>query len=106
MITRMTAHQLREYVAGHMEPMRVAKLKQFRKTTVAALEVAHRKLLRLEKKLALKRNTTLPDMDKYDKLKNELSETPQGVIEWKSFCTRWGYSPDHSAISFFPHWRT
>lgn len=33
MITRMTAHQLREYVAGHMEPMRVAKLKQFRKTT-------------------------------------------------------------------------
>ena len=43
MITRMTAHQLREYVAGHMEPMRVAKLKQFRKTTspvghVAALD--------------------------------------------------------------------
>lgn len=34
MITRMTAHQLREYVAGHMEPMRVAKLKQFRKTTL------------------------------------------------------------------------
>ena len=33
MITRMTAHQLREYVAGRMEPMRVAKLKQFRKTT-------------------------------------------------------------------------
>jgi hypothetical protein len=76
------------------------------KTTVAALEVAHRKLLRLEKKLALERITALPDMDKYDKLKNELSETPQGVIEWKSFCTRWGYSPDHSAISFFPHWRT
>ena len=34
------------------------------KTTVAALEVAHRKLLRLEKKLALKRITALPDMDK------------------------------------------
>lgn len=76
------------------------------KTTVAALEVAHRKLLRLEKKLALKRVTAIPDMDAYDKLKNELLETPQGVIEWKSFCTRWAYSPDHSALSFFPHWRT
>lgn len=75
------------------------------KTTVAALEVAHRKLLRLEK-LALKRITALPGMDANTvKLKNELSETPQGVIEWKSFCTRWGYSPDHSAISFFPHWK-
>ena len=78
------------------------------KTTVAALEVAHRKLLRLEKKMIAERVGALPnpEMEKYDKLKNELLETPQGVIEWKSFCTRLGYSPDNSAISFFPHWRT
>lgn len=34
MISRIPAPQLRQYVEGHMEPMRVARLKQFRKTTL------------------------------------------------------------------------